>query len=150
MSVDDRAAILLAMLAMVLGGALVGSAAGALFLLEGRIAGVSGILAGALDPAVRGRSWRWLFVAGLVVGGLIADAILPGAVPGAYAGSTVRLAAAGGLVGIGARLANGCTSGHALCGVSRGSVRSVAAAATFVASGLVTVLAVRALGGGGR
>lgn len=126
---------------------MIGTAAGALFLLEGRIAGVSGILAAGLDPAERPRAWRWLFIVGLVLGGAVVDALLPGTVPGSYVGSPAHLAAAGGLVGVGARLANGCTSGHGLCGTARLSARSLAALATFVACGMLTVLAVRVLGG---
>jgi len=134
----------------ILGGVLIGSAAGLLFLLEGRIAGVSGILARGLDPTAGGHVWRLTFVAALVAGGAIADAFHPGALPRAYAGSTPRLVVAGALVGIGARLANGCTSGHGLCGVARGSRRSLAAVATFMAVGMLTVLAVRVVGGAVR
>lgn len=132
-----------------IGGALIGTAAGALYLLEGRIAGVSGMLAGALDPIGDARAWRWLFVVGLALGGALAGTIVPGALPGAY-GTPSRVAAAGALVGVGARLANGCTSGHGLCGVARGSRRSLAALATFLATGGLTVLVARVLGGIGR
>jgi uncharacterized membrane protein YedE/YeeE len=124
----------------IIGGILIGAAASALWLLEGRIAGVTGILAAGLDPTERGRGWRWAFVAGLMLGGAAADAIVPGSLPTAYAGSVVHLGIAGLLVGVGARLANGCTSGHALCGTARGSRRSVVAALTFVAFGMLTVL----------
>jgi uncharacterized protein len=132
----------------IIGGVLIGAAASALWLLEGRIAGVSGILSAGLAPVEDGRAWRWAFVAGLILGGACVDAVMPGTLPGAYAGSTLRLVAAGGLVGIGARLANGCTSGHALCGTARGSSRSIAATAVFVAFGMLTVLAARLVGGG--
>jgi uncharacterized membrane protein YedE/YeeE len=134
----------------ILGGVLIGSAAGLLFLLEGRIAGVSGILTRGLDATAVGRGWRLTFVAALVAGGAIVEAFRPGALPRAYAGSTPHLVVAGALVGVGARLANGCTSGHGLCGVARGSHRSLAAVATFTAVGMLTVLAVRALGGAVR
>jgi uncharacterized membrane protein YedE/YeeE len=135
------------MTTIVFGGVLIGTAAGALYLLEGRIAGVSGMLARGLDPAGHARLWRLLFVAGLTLGGALVEVLAPGALPTAYAGSPARLTAAGTLVGIGARLANGCTSGHGLCGVARGSARSLAAVATFVACGMLTVLAVRLHGG---
>jgi uncharacterized membrane protein YedE/YeeE len=132
----------------ILGGALIGTAAGGLFLLEGRIAGVSGMVARGLGPTEGERAWRLLFVAALAAGGAIVEAAMPGALPRSYAGSTAHLVAAGALVGIGARLANGCTSGHGLCGVARGSGRSLAAIATFVALGVATVLVMRAVGGG--
>jgi uncharacterized membrane protein YedE/YeeE len=131
----------------VIGGTLIGLGAGALLLIEGRIAGVSGILAGGLQPGIPDRAWRWLFVAGLVVGGIVGGAMVPGALPGSYVGSPARLVAAGGLIGIGARVANGCTSGHGLCGVARGSARSLVAVAIFVACGAATVLVGRWLGG---
>jgi uncharacterized membrane protein YedE/YeeE len=130
----------------ILGGAMIGTAAGLLYLGAGRIAGISGILARGLDPAERDRAWRWLFVAGLVLGAALVDALAPGALPGRYDASTLRVVAAGALVGVGARLANGCTSGHGLCGVARRSHRSFAALATFLATGALTVLVARALG----
>jgi uncharacterized membrane protein YedE/YeeE len=134
----------------ILGGALIGTAAGALYLGAGRIAGVSGMLARGLDPGERERAWRWCFIAGLVLGGVLVDVLAPGALPGRYEGSTLRLVTAGALVGVGARLANGCTSGHGLCGVARGSRRSLAALATFLATGAVTVLVARLVAGGAR
>lgn len=124
------------------GGVSIGLGAGLLFLLEGRIAGVSGILARGLDPTDDARAWRLLFVAGLVAGGAIVAMLVPGALPGAPGVSTPRLVAAGALVGVGSGIANGCTSGHGLCGVARGSTRSIAAVATFMAAGMLTVLAV--------
>jgi uncharacterized membrane protein YedE/YeeE len=129
------------------GGVSIGLAAGLLFLLEGRIAGVSGMLARGLDPTEGERGWRIAFLVGLVAGGGLAAAFLPGALPGISTVPTWRILAAGTLVGIGARVANGCTSGHGLCGVARGSRRSVAAVATFMAAGMLTVLV---LGGGAR
>jgi uncharacterized membrane protein YedE/YeeE len=141
-----RPAIFAAMTTSLIGGALIGLAAGGLWLYAGRVAGVSGILAGACDPRVPDRAWRWLFVAGLVLGGLLGNAVVPGAVPDAYAGSGAILALAGGLVGVGARLANGCTSGHGVCGVARFSPRSLAAVAVFMAAGIATVAVRRWLG----
>lgn len=124
----------------IFGGILIGAAAGLLFLLEGRIAGVSGMLARGLHPDDEARGWRLLFVGGLVAGGAIVAMFLPGALPGAPNVATTRLVIAGALVGVGAGLANGCTSGHGLCGVARGSARSLAAVATFMATGMLTVL----------
>jgi uncharacterized protein len=137
------------MMTSILGGVGIGVAAGLLFLIEGRIAGVSGMLTRGLDPSESERAWRLVFLAGLAAGGAIVGAIVPGTLS-AYDGSTALLAAAGALVGIGARIANGCTSGHGLCGVARGSRRSLAAVATFMGTGMATVLVVSALGGGVR
>lgn len=142
-----RSGIFAPMTTALIGGGLIGLAAGGLWLGAGRVAGVSGILATACDPRVPDRAWRWLFIAGLVLGGLLGDAIAPGAVPGAYTGSGMRLALAGGLVGVGARLANGCTSGHGVCGVARFSPRSLVAVAVFMATGIATVAVRRWLGG---
>jgi uncharacterized membrane protein YedE/YeeE len=141
-----RPGIFAAMTTTLLGGGLIGLAAGGLWVYAGRVAGVSGMLAGACDPRVPDRAWRWLFVAGLVAGGLVGNAWVPGAVPGTYAGSGAQLAVAGGLVGAGARLANGCTSGHGVCGVARFSPRSLAAVAVFIAAGMATVAVRRWLG----
>jgi uncharacterized membrane protein YedE/YeeE len=138
------------MMTSILGGVLIGAAAGALFLTEGRIAGVSGMVARGLDPAESARAWRLLFVVALATGGAVVEAIAPGALSRSYGVSTAHLVAAGVLVGVGARLANGCTSGHGLCGVARGSKRSLAACATFMALGMATVLVLRQLGGGIR
>ena len=138
------------MMTSILGGALIGMGAGLLFLIEGRIAGVSGMVARGLDPGESDRSWRLVFVAALAAGGLLVDAVSPGALARSWDVSTARLVAAGALVGVGARLANGCTSGHGLCGVARGSTRSVAAVATFMTLGMATVFVLRALGGGLR
>lgn len=124
----------------IFGGILIGAAAGLLFLLEGRIAGVCGMLARGFHPDEGTRGWRLLFVAGLVGGGAIVAALLPGALPGAPGVPATRLLIAGALVGVGAGLANGCTSGHGLCGVARGSARSITAVATFTAAGMLTVL----------
>jgi uncharacterized membrane protein YedE/YeeE len=120
------------------GGALIGASAALLLVFNGRVAGVSGALAGLLDPRGGDREWRLLFVVGLLDGGLAARGLL--AEPFSAAGTSVpRAIVAGLLVGVGARLANGCTSGHGVCGVSRLAPRSLAATATFVAAGALTV-----------
>jgi len=133
--------------ASLLGGVLMGVAAACLLLLNGRVAGISGIVAGLLKPS-RGESlWRALFAAGLVAGGVIASRIHPSGFGPSVQHSSIALAAAGVLVGFGTRLGNGCTSGHGVCGVARLSRRSIAATATFIAAGVITVLVTRALGG---
>lgn len=127
------------------GGALIGLAAALLLLLNGRVAGISGVLGGLLGRSAAGdRLWRLLFVAGL----LLAVPLwrLAGALPPTtIAAGTPLLVVAGLLVGLGTRYASGCTSGHGVCGLSRGSPRSLAATAAFMAAGFLTVYALRHL-----
>lgn len=113
--------------------------ASTMLLLEGKIAGISGIFAGLLKPVEGDTLWKSCFVAGLLAGGML----LRGLVPIAYDFGVVRpygtLAVAGLLVGFGTRLGNGCTSGHGVCGISRLSPRSMVATATFIATGAIVV-----------
>ena len=126
------------------GGVLIGLAAAAFVLLNGRIAGISGILGGLLRPARGDVAWRVAFLAGLagapLAYGLFAalpDARIEAGVP--------ALVAAGLLVGLGTRYGAGCTSGHGVCGLSRLSPRSLVATLSFMAAGFVTVYAIRHL-----
>jgi uncharacterized protein len=121
-----------------LGGLLIGAAASLLLWGAGHAAGVSGIAAGLL-PA-RSSDWRWRaeFVAGLVAGGLLLRALWPERL-GAPAGSLALLALAGLLVGFGARLSGGCTSGHGICGLGRLSGRSLGAVIVFMVTGAIAV-----------
>jgi uncharacterized membrane protein YedE/YeeE len=131
-----------------LGGVLIGAAASLLLLFNGRVAGVSGIFGCLLNPAPGERGWRWAFVAGLVGGGLALRAARPEAFgDGSSLPSLGVVIAAGLLVGFGTRLGNGCTSGHGVCGLARGSKRSLAATATFMAAGALAVLVARLAGG---
>ena len=124
----------------VAGGLLIGGAAAALLLLNGRIAGISGIVGGLL----RGpdRAWRAAFIVGLLlapgVWRLFAE--LPAAT---LSDSPMLLVAAGLLVGFGSRLGSGCTSGHGVCGIARLSPRSLIATATFMAAGFAVVYLLR-------
>jgi len=129
------------------GGALIGVAAAAMLFLNGRIAGISGIVGGALGLPRGDLSWRLTFIAGLVSGGLLLSLVRPSSFPTESVASTPMLIAAGLLVGLGTRLGSGCTSGHGVCGIGRLSQRSILATLTFIASGATTVVAVRALGG---
>lgn len=130
-------------MAPLLGGVLIGLAASVLLLGIGRIAGVSGILGELLPPRRDADSgWRVAFVVGLVFSGLVGAAVSPGTV-GAAGATPATLAVAGLLVGFGTRLANGCTSGHGVCGIGRASPRSLVATATFIFVGGLTVLVVR-------
>ncbi len=124
------------------GGMLIGLAASLFILLGGRIAGISGILGGLLRPARGDLAWRLLFLAGIVLVpfGWSLVAALPAA---SIEADGATLLVAGLLVGIGTRYGGGCTSGHGVCGVARLSPRSLAATATFVAAGFVTVWLLR-------
>ena len=130
-----------------LGGLLIGLAASLLRLSNGRIAGISGICGGLLSRSTGDRGWRLCFLAGLPLGALAVGAFR-GGLPVQIVASPVALVAAGLLVGFGTRLGNGCTSGHGVCGLARGSRRSLAATLTFMASGAITVFLVRQVVGG--
>lgn len=135
-------------LSSLVGGALIGLAASLLLIVSGRIAGISSIVSGLLVVDARGdRAWRIAFLAGLLVAGFAFTVLNPSAIQ-ASPRSGVPLVLAGLLVGAGTHLASGCTSGHGVCGLSRLSVRSLAATVVFVAAGMLTVTLVRVLGGG--
>ncbi|HEY6242093.1 MAG TPA: YeeE/YedE family protein [Burkholderiales bacterium] len=127
-----------------IGGAIIGAAAALFAVLNGRIAGISGILGGLLRPQSGDISWRIAFVAGLVAAPLAWNlfAVLPGIQIDAGFGALIP---AGLLVGVGTRYGAGCTSGHGVCGVSRLSSRSIAATAAFMAAGFATVFVARHL-----
>jgi uncharacterized membrane protein YedE/YeeE len=129
--------------AALLGGSLIGLSACLLLLATGRIAGISGIVAGLLVPTPDGKLWRALFVAGLVAGCLATRMAAPDGTEVVMIASAPSLAIAGLLVGFGTRVANGCTSGHGVCGIARLSPRSIAATITFMVSGALTVFVVR-------
>ncbi len=134
-------------LGALLGGALIGSAAGLLLWLDGRIAGVSGILSGLLPPARHEAWWRVLFLLGLIAGAALVYAF-DGPGPLARAGfPRGLLIAAGVLVGLGTGLARGCTSGHGVCGLARLSPRSIAATLTFLLVAIATTFVVRHVAG---
>ncbi|MCY1036072.1 YeeE/YedE family protein [Corallococcus sp. BB11-1] len=129
-----------------LGGALIGLSASFLLLANGRVAGISGVVGSLLAPVRGDIAWRVLFFGGLLSGGLLLAWLRPGsfAAPAPLGmGGGALLVAAGLLVGFGSRLGNGCTSGHGVCGISRGSARSLAATLTFMATGVLTVFLAR-------
>ena len=129
----------------VLGGALIGLAASILWALNGRRAGVSGIVGGLLQPVRGDAEWQGAFLLGLVLAGFVGALVEPSAF-GRSPLTLGPLVLAGLLVGAGTRLSGGCTSGHGVCGISRGSRRSIVATLTFMASAVATVAVVRALG----
>lgn len=124
-----------------LGGALIGVATAGLLLLDGRIAGISGIL----SNAVRGTPglWRWAFLIGLVAAPLWAPLFGFPAVIAHHQGGPVLLVAAGLLVGFGTQIGSGCTSGHGVCGLSNLSLRSAVATLTFMSVAMLTVFITR-------
>jgi uncharacterized membrane protein YedE/YeeE len=136
-----------AILEALFGGVLIGAAAAALLVFDGRIAGVSGIVGGLLPPRRADEAWRAWFVAGLVTGGLCLGLFTADPFHGLAETSYAVLVPAGLLVGFGASLGSGCTSGHGVCGVSRLSPRSIVATMAFMATGAVTVFVVRHLVG---
>jgi hypothetical protein len=122
-----------------LGGAMIGLAAGLLLLFNGRIAGITGILSGALVLTTGDWIWRAVFAAGLLAGGGVVYAIDPGAFAFQIERTLPLMALGGLLVGFGSRLGSGCTSGHGVCGIGRLSLRSVVATATFTLTGFASV-----------
>ncbi|HVL34206.1 MAG TPA: YeeE/YedE thiosulfate transporter family protein [Burkholderiales bacterium] len=126
------------------GGVLIGLAAALLLLVNGRIAGISGIVGGLLVPRRADVAWRLAFVAGLFAAPLGMAAAGYTLMPRIDAGFGL-LALAGLLVGVGTLYASGCTSGHGVCGLSRLSPRSLVATATFMAAGMLTVFVARHL-----
>lgn len=130
-----------------IGGLIIGLAASILVLFNGRIAGISGILGGLLSLPKNDMGWRFAFLAGLIGAPVLALLLdTPPAVQ--IDASWTEVVLAGLLVGVGTRFASGCTSGHGVCGISRGSVRSLVATVTFMAAGFITVFVQRHLIGG--
>jgi len=135
-------------IASLFGGILIGIAALGLMYFNGRVAGISGILAESVQGADGERGWRWAFIGGLMVGGLAAFVLMPGAFASTVERSIGALVFAGLLVGVGTQLGGGCTSGHGVCGIGRLSKRSVAATLTFMAAAAATVFIVAEFFGG--
>lgn len=132
------------------GGILIGVAALLMYAVNGRIAGISGILGGAFWERGAERLWRVLFLLGLVAGGWMAQGL---ATPSPWAGAqsgTALLIASGLLVGYGTRIGNGCTSGHGVCGLARLSPRSLASVLAFMAIGMASATLLRPLLAGGH
>jgi uncharacterized protein len=126
-----------------IGGLLIGASAALFLVLTGRIAGISGILGGLIPPERGQIGWRLAFLAGMFIsplvyvafGGTLPTVILDASLP--------VLALAGVIVGFGTRLGAGCTSGHGVCGIGRGSPRSLAATAVFMITAIGTVFLTR-------
>jgi uncharacterized membrane protein YedE/YeeE len=132
------------------GGGIIGMATVMLFWLNGRLAGISGIVNGVFSRTFADIGWRATFLFGLICGGLIFQALTGEALITRDDYPIGLSVAAGLLVGFGTRLGNGCTSGHGICGISRLSVRSVAATLTFIAVGMLVATTLNWFGGWGR
>lgn len=128
------------------GGALIGLAASILILLNGRIAGISGIVGGLIKPRWHDAGWRVAFIAGLVAAPIIWQSIVMLPTLQIYS-SYGTLIIAGLIVGISTRFGAGCTSGHGVCGISRLSPRSIIATISFMLAGFVTVYVIRHIWG---
>jgi len=128
---------------------MIGVAASMLLLSHGRPAAISGIYAGLITTPGDDRGFRASFIGGLITAGLLMWLIRPELFPAGPVTPLWLTAIAGFVVGYGTRLGNGCTSGHGVCGIARLSTRSLVATGAFIATGAVTVMLVRALGGVG-
>ncbi len=129
------------------GGMLIGTSSAMLLILNGRIAGISGIVGRLLQPRTPGTGWRAAFIAGLILGPLVFAAVA-GHLPEVRIPTSVPvLVFAGLLVGFGTRLGSGCTSGHGVSGLARLSPRSFAAVGIFVLTAAASVFIVRHVSG---
>ena len=129
-----------------LGGALIGLSTIGLLYSHGQRAGISGLLGGSMYPHAERTDWGWriAFLGGLGASGAFVHNLFPSLVSSPLR-SILVLGIAGLLVGAGARLGGGCTSGHGICGIGSGSVRSIIATLTFILVGVLTVFATRQL-----
>jgi uncharacterized protein len=131
-----------------IGGALIGLSAVLLMTFTGRIAGVSGIFAGLLNPQTTDRAWRAAFVAGLLSAPIgtayLGFSMSTPQLPGSY----ITIIVGGLLVGFGTRLGSGCTSGHGICGIARLSLRSIVATGVFMMAAIIVVALTRHVFGG--
>ena len=134
-------------ISVAVGGALIGLSAVLLMALTGRIAGISGIFAGLINPETTDRAWRAAFIGGLIAAPLAA-ALLGHTVPTPrMPGSYIVVVIGGLLVGFGTRLGSGCTSGHGICGIVRLSPRSIVAGVFMMAAIIVVALTHHVFGG---
>jgi uncharacterized membrane protein YedE/YeeE len=131
----------------IIGGSMIGLSAIWLMASAGRIAGISGILGGALTGPSKDRVWRWTFLVGLLLGPYVVALFRPDFLKVEFPVTGPLLMLGGICVGVGTQLGNGCTSGHGVCGNARLSGRSIVATLTFMATGMMTVFIIRHLVG---
>lgn len=129
------------------GGVIIGLAVSIMLLFNGRVTGISGIIGGLLDKKTSDNGWRFSFIAGLIVGGVILRFFYPDSFLLISKSTNVDYIIAGFLVGFGTLLGNGCTSGHGVCGISRLSLRSIVSTLTFIFFGIVSVIIFKLLRG---
>ena len=123
-----------------IGGGLIGLSSAFLLMLSGRVAGVSGMIAGLLPPQKGDAAWRLWFLGGLIVGTGLYRVGTGDGVETLVFDATMPMIVIGGLMtGVGTRVSGGCTSGHGVCGIGRASPRSIVATLTFIAAGVVVV-----------
>lgn len=133
-------------IASLAGGILIGVSASILMFFNGRIAGISGIVAGIFNsPSTIEKMWRFAFVVGLIAGAFVYAHFFPINIEPREHMTTGLLVVGGLIVGFGTAMGGGCTSGHGVCGMSRLSLRSITATMTFLISGIVTVYVVNYL-----
>lgn len=131
-----------------IGGVLIGLGAVTLLILNGRIAGISGITGSLFSPRSGDVAWRMAFVAGIIGTGVVASFFAPESFEVGVDRSVAAVVVAGLLVGFGTRLGSGCTSGHGVCGLARLSARSMVSVVTFITAGAATVWVTRVFLGG--
>jgi hypothetical protein len=132
----------------IIGGLLIGLAASVLLWTNGKISGISGILAVSLFSFAQDSSWRLAFLFGLVGAGVFYPMLMGHGIAIETQAGPVITIVAGLLVGFGTRLGSGCTSGHGICGIARFSIRSIVATGVFIGAGMITVFAVGLVSGG--
>jgi hypothetical protein len=128
------------------GGLIIGLSVTIMLLFNGRVTGISGIIYGILNPVQGDWAWRYFFLGGLFVGGLVMSFFKEDAFQNHLNASYVQMVIAGLLVGFGTVLGSGCTSGHGVCGLSRFSPRSLISTITFMITGIVMVYLLRKFG----
>lgn len=124
----------------IIGGSLIGLSVSIMLVFNGRVTGISGMFYSTLTKEVKSEYWKIIFLVGLVLGGMLYFTLTDtSSVPSGFDRPLYIIALSGILVGFGARLGSGCTSGHGICGTSRLSVRSIASTLTFISAGAITV-----------
>ena len=131
----------------IIGGVLIGVAVSLMMLFNGRVTGISGIVAGIVKPKKIDLDWRLVFLGGLLFGGFILQNLHPEIFQQTSSAKWFDYAIAGVFVGFGTLLGNGCTSGHGVCGISRFSIRSIISTMTFIFFGIVSVFIFKMLRG---
>lgn len=132
-----------------LGGALIGISASILLLFQGKVAGISGVFGGLFRWPISELQYRFSFLIGLLIGGILIGLLMSDPYNPTGAPDTPSIIVAGLLVGFGTQLGSGCTSGHGVCGLSRLSTRSFVSVCVFMAIGFLTASSIAYFGGGG-